>query len=92
MDFKHRETHPELDVEGCFGCKVTTIRSATVGLARERMGTDVTAGRGTTEYVRGMYEKRRADGLPDPIPENSKAARYAPPMGVIRDKKLKGVN
>lgn len=23
---KHRETHPNLDVEGCFGCKVSGVR------------------------------------------------------------------
>lgn len=23
---KHRETHPDLDVEGCFGCRVASVR------------------------------------------------------------------
>lgn len=23
---KHRETHPSLDVEGCFGCRVANVR------------------------------------------------------------------
>ena len=26
---KHRETHPNLDVEGCFGCRIAGIRMAT---------------------------------------------------------------
>lgn len=26
---KHRETHPNLDVEGCFGCRVSNIRTGT---------------------------------------------------------------
>ena len=34
---KHRETHPDLDVEGCFGCRVAGIR----------MGTNSTTTRGT---------------------------------------------
>ena len=34
---KHRETHPNLDIEGCFGCKVAGIRT----------GTNSTTSRGT---------------------------------------------
>lgn len=26
---KHRETHPDLDVEGCFGCRVANIHTGT---------------------------------------------------------------
>lgn len=26
---KHRETHPSLDVEGCFGCRVANVRVGT---------------------------------------------------------------
>lgn len=33
---KHRETHPDLNIEGCFGCRVAGIR----------MGTNSTTSRG----------------------------------------------
>jgi hypothetical protein len=61
---KHRETHPNLDVEGCFGCRVAGVR----------MGTNTTTSRGAkvaeinaTErnWNKDMpaYKRLRANGL-----------------------------
>jgi hypothetical protein len=61
---KHQETHPNLDVEGCFGCRVAGVR----------MGVNTTTSRGskvaeinTTErnWNKDMpaYKRLRADGL-----------------------------
>jgi hypothetical protein len=61
---KHRETHPNLDVEGCFGCRVAGVR----------MGTNSTTSRGAkvseikqTErnWNKDMpaYKRLRANGL-----------------------------
>ena len=61
---KHQETHPNLDVEGCFGCRVSGVR----------MGTNTTTTRGakvaevnTTErnWNKDMpaYKRLRANGL-----------------------------
>lgn len=61
---KHRETHPNLDVEGCFGCRISQIR----------MGTNSTTSRGaqvaaTNQTERNWkkdlpaYKRLRADGL-----------------------------
>ena len=61
---KHQETHPNLDVEGCFGCRVAGVR----------MGVNTTTTRGskvaetnTTErnWNKDMpaYKRLRADGL-----------------------------
>ena len=61
---KHRETHPDLDVEGCFGCRIAAIR----------MGTNSTTSRGaqvaaTNQTERNWkrdlpaYKRLRADGL-----------------------------
>jgi hypothetical protein len=61
---KHRETHPNLDVDGCFGCRVAGIR----------MGTNSTTSRGAkvasinqTErnWNKDMpaYKRLRANGL-----------------------------
>ena len=48
------------------------------GLTRERMGVDVTGGRGTRAYVESMYEARKKAGLPEAEPMNKKSARYVP--------------
>ena len=61
---KHRETHPNLDVEGCFGCRVSGVR----------MGVNTTTSRGarvaeinTTERNWNKdipaYKRLRANGL-----------------------------
>jgi hypothetical protein len=61
---KHQETHPNLDVEGCFGCRVAGVR----------MGMNTTTTRGakvaevnTTErnWNKDMpaYKRLRANGL-----------------------------
>jgi glycine/serine hydroxymethyltransferase len=61
---KHQETHPNLDVEGCFGCRVSGVR----------MGTNTTTTRGAkvaevnkTErnWNKDMpaYKRLRANGL-----------------------------
>jgi hypothetical protein len=88
----HQRTHPGLDVSGCFGCKIATVNLPTAALAMERDGRSVTGGDTTREYVRRMFEKRRADGLPDPVPETAAAAKFAPAAGVARDKKYKEAN
>jgi hypothetical protein len=62
----------------CLPHKLKTASFNVGSLKRERNGADASGGRGTREYVRDMYEKRRAAGLPDPIPENSKSAAFAP--------------
>jgi len=61
---KHQETHPSLDVEGCFGCRVAGVR----------MGVNTTTTRGTrvaeiNTTERGWnkdmpaYKRLRKDGL-----------------------------
>lgn len=62
----------------CLPHKLKTVSMETSTLKREREGRDVSGGRGTREYVRDMYEQRRAAGLPDPVPENKKSAAFAP--------------
>lgn len=68
----------------CFPHKIKTVQVDTGMVKRERAGVDVSMGRGTREYVRDMYERRRAAGLPDPEPKNKKAAAFAPAKGPIR--------
>ena len=81
---KHQETHPSLNVEGCFGCKISGVKVGIQALRDENAGADVTGGMGTREYVKKMYSDRRAAGQPDPEPANKKAAAFAPARGVLR--------
>jgi hypothetical protein len=80
---KHWETHPEY-VDGCYGCKLTTVTADAGSFSRERSGDGPTSGMGTREYVKDMFESRRAAGREDPVPENRKAAAFAPGKGVFR--------
>lgn len=69
----------------CFYHKLQTVYTSTATITRERKGQGPAHGDGgTREYVRSMYQQRRAAGLPDPIPENSKAAAFAPAKGLSR--------
>lgn len=78
----------------CFYHKMKTIRFGVEGVRRERNGKGLgpDGDSSTREYVRNMYEQRRKDGLPDPIPENAEAAKFAPAAGPMRDKKYKEAN
>lgn len=80
---KHLEKHPEF-VEGCFGCKLTTLHVNSAALRMHNAEGDVTGGRGTAAYVKDMYADARAKGQEDPIPANKKAAAFAPRKGIIR--------
>lgn len=51
---KHRETHPDLDVEGCFGCRVAGIR----------MGTNSTTTRGARVAQVNQTERNWTKDMP----------------------------
>lgn len=61
---KHRETHPNLDVEGCFGCKVANVRVApnhtTTGGER---AAQINATESRWQKDMPAYKRLRADGL-----------------------------
>lgn len=89
---KHWEKHPEY-VEDCQPCKWATVGLSTATITREREGKGPGLGDGgTKEYVTKMFEDRRRDGYADPIPENPEAAKFAPAVGVFRDKKYREAN
>ena len=76
----------------CFPHKAKTINMDIDGLRRENRDLDVTGGLGNTEYVKLMYENRRAAGMNDPEPENKKAAMFAPPIGTSGGKQHRARN
>ncbi len=63
---KHQETHPNLDVEGCFGCKVSAV-----GFSAELMPTRTGSSRSATiaqkdrvlEKDLDAYKRLRDDGI-----------------------------
>jgi hypothetical protein len=63
---KHQETHPDLDVEGCFGCKVSAV-----GFSAELMPTRTGSSRSAVIAQKdrvldkdlAAYKRLRDDGL-----------------------------
>ena len=76
----------------CFPHKIRTLRFDIDTLQKENRGLDASGGLGTSEYVKRMYETRRAAGLNDPEPANKKAAVYAPVIGTRGGKKYRAQN
>ena len=79
----HRKIHP-LFIEGCDPCKWASVNlsAAQFTTEREGKGPGMTGTEGSREYVRKMFEDRRAAGMSDPIPENPSAAKFMPAIGV----------
>lgn len=61
---KHRETHPDLNVEGCFGCRVSNVRVG-VNSTTTRGGEVAQINQTEKNWNRDMpaYKRLRADGL-----------------------------
>lgn len=51
---KHRETHPNLDVEGCFGCRISQVR----------MGVNTTTTRGAKVAEVNQTERNWNNDMP----------------------------
>jgi hypothetical protein len=63
---KHRETHPSY-VEGCFGCKITTVAPAAACTPGRRYETHATNHREAMLHRdRDAYRRLRADGTQPP--------------------------
>ncbi len=61
---KHRETHPDLDVEGCFGCRIAAIRMGTNSTtSRGARVAEVNATERNWKKDLPAYKRLRADGL-----------------------------
>lgn len=71
-------------VNGCPECQLYSVRPLIGGLQNANKGLGAAGHMTDREYVRDMYEKRRAQGLPDPEPMNSKSAALAPGKGIYR--------
>jgi len=88
---KHWDTHPEF-VDGCKPCKWASVSMGTAMITQERQGKGLMGDMGTRKYVEKMFADRRRDGQADPVPATKEAAKFAPAMGVMRDKKYRKDN
>lgn len=60
----HRQTHPDLDVAGCFGCKISSVRFGTVpGGAKDRRN-NITRERRTEKGLNRYRELKQAGEQP----------------------------
>ena len=64
---KHQETHPNLDVEGCFGCKIAGIQVSSAATPTRRRENDA-INQKEKRWDRDMdaYKRLRNDGLQPP--------------------------
>ena len=61
---KHRETHPDLDVEECFGCRIAAIRMGTNSTtSRGARVAEVNATERNWKQDLPAYKRLRADGV-----------------------------
>ena len=79
---KHRETHPDLDVEGCFGCKVAGVRMGANSTTTRGAAVSETKARARRwEKDMPAYKRLRKNGLQprgiDGAAELEKRARTA---------------
>lgn len=61
---KHRETHPNLDVEGCFACKIAGVAFGADAMpSRKRHAARTNAKERRWDKDMAAYKRLRADGL-----------------------------
>jgi len=60
----HRETHPFLDVEGCFGCKATGIWFGAVEGGQSSRAREITHSTGVERSLNRYRDKRQAGERP----------------------------
>ena len=63
-DMKHQETHPELNVEGCFACRIAGVAFASSAMpSRRNHAASVNATERRWEKDMDAYKRLRRDGL-----------------------------
>lgn len=60
----HREKHPKLDVEGCFGCKATGVRFGTVPGGSQDEATGIAYGRRVEKGLHRYRDLKQAGEQP----------------------------
>jgi hypothetical protein len=61
---KHQETHPNLDVEGCFGCRIAHVRISSAATPTRRQQVQHIANKeAVLDKDLDAYKRLRNDGL-----------------------------
>ena len=61
---KHRETHPDLDVDGCFGCKIANVSVSSSAMPnRRKQAHSINQKEARWDKDMDAYKRLRQDGL-----------------------------
>ena len=61
---KHREVHPDLDVDGCFGCRIAGVAFAASSMPSRKIATnDIDATERRWSKDMDAYKRLKRDGL-----------------------------
>ena len=60
----HRETHPFLDIEGCFGCKATGIYFGAIEGGQSSRAREISHSKGVERSLHRYRDKRQAGERP----------------------------
>jgi len=61
---KHREVHPDLDVDGCFGCRIAGVSFAASSMPSRKIATnDIDATERRWSKDMDAYKRLKRDGL-----------------------------
>jgi hypothetical protein len=75
---KHRETHPNLDVEGCFACRISHVRVSGSAMPTRHNVADLNAKERVLDKDLDAYKRiRKTGGQPTKIDGSAKLEKIA---------------
>jgi hypothetical protein len=75
---KHRETHPNLDVEGCFACRISHVRMSGVAMPTRHNVSELSAKEKRWGKDMDAYKRiRKTGGQPTKIDGSAKLEKIA---------------
>jgi len=75
---KHRETHPNLDVEGCFACRISHVRMSGTAMPTRQNVSAMNAKEKVLDKDLDAYKRiRKSGGQPDTIDGSARLEKTA---------------
>jgi hypothetical protein len=75
---KHRETHPNLDVEGCFACRISHVRVSGAATPTRHKVAELSAKEKVLDKDLDAYKRiRQTGGQPDKIDGSARLEKVA---------------